>query len=149
MIRISKLADYAIVIMNNIAASSTDLPSAKEIASAVRLAEPTVSKLLKTLTKHQLLLSKRGVNGGYELAKPAAEITIADIIEAIDGEIVLTGCDNKTEHCSIVSSCTVSHNWRRISTKIRDALRQISLEEMQHEIPEHTIQFDFKKRASQ
>lgn len=148
MIRISKLADYAIVIMNNIAASTTALPSAKGIASAVHLAEPTVSKLLKTLTKHQLLVSKRGVNGGYELARPATEITVADIIEAIDGEIVLTGCDNKTEHCSIVSSCTVSHNWRRISTNIRDALNKITLEDMQHEIPEHMIQFDFKKRVS-
>lgn len=148
MIKISKLADYAILVMSSIAAHPNDLLSAKDIALDTRLTETTVSKLLKILTRHQLLLSQRGVNGGYGLTRPTAQITLAEIIEAVDGKIAMTECDKTHGCCAVETHCTVSSNWQKISSAIRNVLVGISLSDMQHNIPENVIQFDFKKRIT-
>lgn len=145
MLKISKLADYAILVMNSIAIHPTSLLSAKDIALDTKLSEPTVSKLLKILTKHNLLISQRGAKGGYELTRPSEFVTITEIIEAIDGEIAMTECDKSDGCCSVATHCKVSNNWQRISSAIRNALTKISLSDMQQDLSESKIQFDFKK----
>jgi FeS assembly SUF system regulator len=147
MLRISKLADYAILVMSSIA-SHQHLLSAKDIASDTKLAEPTVSKLLKLLARSNLLQSERGAKGGYKLIRPTANITVLQIIEAIDGRIAMTECDKENSYCAIETICTVSKNWQKISGAIRNALKEISLADMQAEIPETKIHFDFKRRAT-
>lgn len=148
MLKISKLADYAIVIMNTIATEPNTLHSAPDIATKTTIKEPTVSKLLKMLTQANLLNSQRGTNGGYGLAQPANTITVASIIEAIDGKIAMTECDKNNSCCAVAPSCTVSSNWQKISRAIRNALSDISLADMQHDIPEKTIRVDFKRKIS-
>ncbi len=149
MLKISKLADYAILVMGSVSAHSNKLLSAKDIAIDTHLTEPTVGKLLKLLTKQHLLNSERGVKGGYKSAHPANAITVAEIIEAVDGKIAMIECDKSDSCCAVESICTVSSNWQKISSGIREALAGISLADMQHEIPEAMIQFDFKKRLTQ
>ena len=149
MLKISKLADYAILVMSSISSQNDKILSAKDIAVETQLTEPTVGKLLKILTKHQLLSSERGVKGGYKSVRPANKITIAEIIEAVDGKIAMIECDKINSGCTVESICTVSSNWQKISSAIRNALTDISLADMQHEIPESIIQFDFKKRIKQ
>lgn len=145
MLKISKLADYAILLMTTIV-SSNKILSAKDIAAQIHLAEPTVSKLLKILTKQGFLISERGVNGGYRSANPATEINIAEIIEAIDGKIAIIECSKNQGDCTVASSCKVSRNWQKISTAIRNCLIEISLSDLQTDLPKNPIHFDLRKR---
>ena len=87
MIRLSRLADYGIVIVTHLARRSDRQQNAAEIAAATRIPQPTVSKILKTLARADMLLSHRGARGGYGLARGAGEITVAEIIEVLDGPI--------------------------------------------------------------
>ena len=142
MLRISKLADYTIVIMNEIAGNSNPLLSAKDIAGTTHLTETTVSKLLKLLVKANLLISQQGAKGGYQLARPAKDMTLAQIIAVMDGEIAMTECDRIDGCCSVEKHCTISSNWRRISHAIRDALSNISLADMNTPLPQPIVQFN-------
>tara|TARA_R110000868_G_scaffold8205_7_gene42796 strand:+ start:116437 stop:116892 length:456 start_codon:yes stop_codon:yes gene_type:complete len=146
MLRISKLADYAIVVMNELASTDDDLLSAADISTNTKIPEPTVGKILKALARDELLTSTRGAKGGYQLAMDTTAINLVQIISAIDGEIALTECDKETSACSVQASCTVSHNWQRISHAIREALAGISLADMKQPIPESVIQFKIKDK---
>ena len=141
MIRLSKLADYGIVIMTQLArhAGSGDvLPlSAHRLAEETSIPHPMASKILKLLTQANLVTSRRGASGGYELAGAVDSITMADIIEALDGPIAITECvDEESNSCGIELLCPARTNWQRINGAIREALNGISLEEMTGQIPE-------------
>jgi len=123
------MADYAVVIM---AAASRHCGGAR--VSATQLAEetgvpaPTVQKLVSRLTAAGLLRSSRGVGGGLKLARPAAAITLADIIEAVEGPIALTACVEHGRHdCTLESACMVRPHWPLINETLRGALAQVSL----------------------
>jgi FeS assembly SUF system regulator len=136
VIKLSKLADYGIVIMMHLARPGGSQASAHEIALATRIPPPMASKILKALARGQLLRSQRGVKGGYELARPAGSITVAEIIEALDGPIAVTDCvDGAPGDCVIESLCPARTNWERINTAIRDALGEVTLAEMANAIP--------------
>jgi FeS assembly SUF system regulator len=128
MLRISRLTDYATVILASLAGGS--LASAAEIAERTRIGVPTVSKLLKELQHAGLVHSVRGARGGYQLARPAATINAAEIIDAVEGPVALTECAGGAGHCGIESTCLVGHGWQRISRAIRSALVEVSLEEL-------------------
>lgn len=128
MLRISRLTDYATVILASLGGGG--LASAAEIALRTRIGLPTVSKLLKELQHAGLVRSLRGARGGYQLARPAAGITAADIIDAVEGPVALTECANGAGQCGIEATCQVGHGWQRISLSIRQALRDVSLEEL-------------------
>jgi FeS assembly SUF system regulator len=128
MLRISRLTDYATVILANLAGGS--LASAAEIADRTHIGLPTVSKLLKELQHAGLVLSVRGARGGYQLARPAASINAAEIIDAVEGPVALTECAGGAGNCGIESTCLVSNGWQRISRAIRRALADVSLEEL-------------------
>jgi FeS assembly SUF system regulator len=128
MLRISRLTDYATVILASLAGGR--LASAAEIAERTRIGLPTVSKLLKELQHAGLVRSVRGARGGYQLARPAASISAAAIIDAVEGPVALTECAGGSGNCGIESTCLVGHGWQRISRAIRRALLEVSLEEL-------------------
>ncbi len=128
MLRISKLTDYGTVVMVCLAKRSPALSSARDIAEATHLAIPTVSKLLKRLTTAGLLSSTRGVSGGYKLQRAASDISVAQIIYALDEQRGLTECSQKHDACSLHRVCHIQNNWRAISSAIESALESVSLE---------------------
>jgi FeS assembly SUF system regulator len=128
MLRISKLTDYGTVVMVCLAKRAPALSSARDIAEATHLQMPTVSKLLKRLTAAGLLLSTRGVTGGYRLQRDASEISVAQIIYALDGQRGLTECSQKQDACVLHRVCHIQNNWRAISAAIESALDSVSLE---------------------
>jgi len=131
MIRIGRLTDYGIVLMRHVAAHADRAHNASEIAAAAHLPAPTVSKLLRQLAREGLLASQRGVKGGYTLARPAEEISVAAIITALEGPIALTDCAAVEDpDCAHEPLCPVRSHWNRISLAIRDALEGVSLAEM-------------------
>ncbi|MEZ5846834.1 MAG: SUF system Fe-S cluster assembly regulator [Geminicoccaceae bacterium] len=142
MIRLSKIADYGIVMMTHLArerrAQGEDgsQSSAHEIAAATAIPPAMASKILKLLCKAELLRSQRGARGGYELARDAGAIDVAEIIQALDGPIAITACvEDGDGDCCIEALCPARTNWQKINGAIRDALADISLEDMAQSIP--------------
>lgn len=137
MIRLSKLADYGIVIMAHLARTPDRQQATSEIALATSVPQPMASKILKVLARAGLLVSHRGVHGGYSLQRDPDTITVAAIIEALDGPIALTECiEASTSECDIERLCIARTNWRRINEAIREALAGITLAEMAGAIPD-------------
>jgi FeS assembly SUF system regulator len=130
MLRVSKLSDYATVVLGHLAAAPGRVRPAADLAEAARLELPTVSKVLKLLGTAGLVESYRGVSGGYRLARPPAQISVAQIVEAIDGPIGMTECAVHAGQCSHEVHCGVRGPWQRISEVVVRSLRDISLAEM-------------------
>lgn len=130
MFRVSRLTDYATVVMALMAKRPEQLASAAQIADETHLELPTVSKLLKALSQAALLASFRGVHGGYRLARPADEISLADIVEAIEGPIGMTECSLAVGQCGREAICGVRGSWRQVSEVLGGALRAVSLTDM-------------------
>ena len=130
MLRVSKLTDYATVVMTVLAEAGGDVLSAQALAERARLELPTVSKLLKQLGHAGLVESFRGVNGGYRIARSPEAITVAEIVVAMEGPIGMTECSAHAGLCDHESHCGVRGNWQRISRVIEQALRNITLAEM-------------------
>jgi FeS assembly SUF system regulator len=127
MLKLAKLTDYATVVMTAIAADPARVHSAQELADSSRLPAATVSKLLKQLSKAGLIEATRGSQGGYRLTRSADQITVADVIDAVEGPIAVTRCSIHTGDCSIETSCGTRANWRLINTAIRQALEAVTL----------------------
>ncbi|MFH0943920.1 MAG: SUF system Fe-S cluster assembly regulator [Planctomycetota bacterium] len=132
MIRMTRQADYGIVLLTCFAQSEGGGPyNARELAGKVHLPVPMVAKILKGLAREGLLSSQRGVHGGYCLARPATEISVAEIIVALEGPIGITDCSSmETFSCDIAALCAVKSNWQTINLVVREALDQISLARM-------------------
>ena len=130
MLRISKLTDYATVILVRLAAEPARRLTAGQLALATHLAAPTVSKLLKQLHRRGLVNSTRGLHGGYLLARPPIEINAAQILDALEGPVALTECASSDSHCCIESSCLVGRAWQRVNLAIRRSLQEITLLEL-------------------
>ena len=134
MLRVSKLTDYATVVMTCLAAGE-GVMSAQALAERARLELPTVSKLLKQLAQAGLVASTRGINGGYRLARAAERISIADIVTAMEGPIGMTECSAHAGLCGHEPHCGVRVNWQRINQAIAGALAKVTLADMQHPPP--------------
>ena len=136
MIRLSRMADYGVVVMTHMAMRPHETETAHRIASATGLPEPAVAKLLKTFARDGLLESHRGVRGGYELARAAEDISVADVIAAVEGPIALTLCvDDHPGSCDVGSLCPIRGGWNRINAAMREALEGVSLAEMAFPVP--------------
>jgi FeS assembly SUF system regulator len=127
VLRISKLTDYATVILAQLAEDGVGLRAAGELADATGIGLPTVSKVLKELQRAGLVASTRGARGGYTLARPAASISAADIIDAVEGPVGLTECSTHPGQCSLEPTCRVGRSWQRVNVAIRRALGDIKL----------------------
>ncbi|OGT50454.1 MAG: SUF system Fe-S cluster assembly regulator [Gammaproteobacteria bacterium RIFCSPHIGHO2_12_FULL_41_15] len=131
MLKISRLADYASVILDTLASVPSEQGlSATVIAERVRLALPTVSKILKQLHDAEIVKSERGTHGGYALNKPTHKITLAAIITAIDGRPALTECSHEESTCQQDRHCALRGNWQLINFLMNDLLANVSLAQM-------------------
>ena len=130
MLRLSKMTDYGTVLLAHMAQRPAAVHTAPELAEATHLNSPTVSKLLKLLTKSGLLASQRGARGGYVLARAPGAISAADIIDAIEGGMGITECAGDHSSCAIEAHCDVGSAWQRINLAIHDALKSVSLAEL-------------------
>ena len=131
MLRISRLTDYGTLVLAHLSGNGETLTSAADVASAVGIAQPTVRKLLKSLAKSGLVISTRGAQGGYRLSRDAADISAADIIDALEGPVHITECSADDSHCDLESVCNVGGAWQRINIAIRRALGDINLHDLQ------------------
>jgi FeS assembly SUF system regulator len=130
VIRITKQTDYGIVLLTHLAATPERQVNAPELAAETRLPLPMVSKILKLLVREGVLLSHRGVKGGYGLARTPEEISMAEVISALEGPIAITECIDDHSGCSHEPFCAVRGRWHRINAALREALQGITLEEM-------------------
>jgi FeS assembly SUF system regulator len=130
MLRVTKLTDYATVVLSTLADAPERVHNATELAERAHLELPTVSKLLKTLTQAGLVQSFRGSAGGYRLARPASQISLIHIVEAIEGPLGMTECSGEHSSCEHETHCGVRSKWLRINDVVADALRGVSLAEM-------------------
>ena len=127
MLRITKLTDYAIVVLTHMARGGAASWTSREAAVTTGLPQPSVSKILKSLARAGLVKSERGAQGGYRLATRPTHVNIADIIDAVEGPISLTECSSTSDGCSYSGACGLESAWLRINTAVRTALANISL----------------------
>jgi FeS assembly SUF system regulator len=139
MLRISKLADYAIVVMQQLALQPELLQSATGLAEHTRVGVPTVSKLLKLLQEAGLVASVRGTSGGYKLARIAGQVTIAEVIAAIEGPVALTECSGEHSVCTQQKTCGTKGNWQLINAVVMNALNGITLADMAGSLAMHPL----------
>lgn len=129
MLRLSKKADYGLMAMKHLALRNSS-SSAREIAEQYDIPVELMAKVLQRLTRKGLLASQQGTRGGYALAKPATAITIADVIQAIDGPVTMTACSETDEKCGQYSKCNVRDPLWRIKERILAALSTCTISEM-------------------
>lgn len=135
MFRINKLTDYAAVLLVDMA-RTRQVRSAQQIAADTGVPLPTVAKVMKLLAKDSLVTSMRGASGGYGLGRDPADITVAHIIQAIEGPIALTSCvETAVEDCGIESLCPMHGLWNRVNNAVHDALSSVTLAEMSVDQP--------------
>lgn len=147
MIRLTNLADYAVVLMCEIA-NSPDRVSAQDLSMNTNIPVPTVSKILNALGRGALLVSHRGLKGGFALARPTDDISVADIIEAIDGPIALTHCTEPEEtDCGYTDICSMRPKWQVINGAVRGALEDVKLTALIQPISGKEIAAQFEARA--
>jgi FeS assembly SUF system regulator len=139
LIRISKLTDYASIVAVGLAKQPELSQSASEISTQLNLAYPTVSKVLKMLNEAGLVKSLRGALGGYSLARSANSITLADLIDAIEGVPGLTECSRHECECVHQKQCGLKHNWSVINTSMNMLLRSVTLGQMCDSLDIHTV----------
>ncbi len=130
MLRLSKLTDYAVVVLVRLSGDA-GVQTAPFLAQNTGIPEPTVAKVLKALAGSGLVASQRGARGGYRLARPLADIPVADVIEAIDGPIALTACVDGATGCESQGLCPMAGRWDPVNDAIHSALTSITLADMQ------------------
>ena len=131
MFRLNRLTDYAVVVMTQMTNRPDEVRTAPQIANDTGIPLPTVAKLLNALARDSLVVSHRGAAGGYTLGRPAEEISVAEIIQVLEGPIALTACvEGSGNHCEVECLCPMRGNWDRVNQAIYDALSQVTLGEM-------------------
>ncbi|MCA9783439.1 MAG: SUF system Fe-S cluster assembly regulator [Calditrichaeota bacterium] len=131
MLRISRQTDYGVFLMTIFGREEVGkLISARDLVARTQLPLPMVSKILKGLARNGILESQRGVHGGYYLSRPADQLSVSEIIEAIDGPIAITECVDEETGCRFKSVCPMHSNWSRINMAIASALSDVTLAQM-------------------
>lgn len=131
MIKLSKMTDYAVILLADMVNRNHELVNATTLAQATKLPEPTVSKILKALARYDIIASTRGANGGYALNRQPTEINMADIITALEGPISLTDCvEGKSANCERANTCTMKGKWNPVNQAMQSALENVSLQQM-------------------
>lgn len=132
MIKIAKLTDYAVVLLGWLGrVQDSAAVSAALLSQETGFPEPTVAKVLKKLAQAKLVVSERGVSGGYRIARPASAISIRDVIEALDGPIAIASCvDAADMTCQAASICVSRGRWNPVNEVIRKALSDITVQDM-------------------
>ena len=131
MMKLSKMTDYAVIILAELAQDSEKRLSASAIALVTQLPEPTVSKILKLLARENIVQSTRGVNGGYALTRNPENISIAHVVTATEGPLTLTACvDQDNDCCERTRDCSMRGKWTPVNQAMTHALESVSLHQM-------------------
>lgn len=130
MLRVSRLTDYALVLLTRLAQCGDRPQTAQALAAATHLHLPMTSKSLKKLCQEGLVSSRRGQQGGYTLARKPADISIVEIVESMEGPIALAPCESGELLCDIHRSCQIRPHWHLINSRLRAELAQLSLAEL-------------------
>lgn len=130
MLRVTKMTDYASMLLACLAQAPAKVHSASELAEQTRLELPTVSKVLKPLSRAGLIAAFRGSQGGYRLAKPAAQISLYEVVEAMEGRLGMTECSGEHSQCEHEPHCGMQNHWQKINDVIGDALKAVSIAEL-------------------
>ena len=130
MIKLAKLTDYAVVVLGEMS-RQPGVHTVAQLATRTGVPEPTVAKLMKTLTRDRLVRSQRGAAGGYVLGRAAEDVSMADIVVALEGPIALTACvDGASGGCGVESLCAMRGGWDKLNRAIRTALEEVTLADM-------------------
>lgn len=130
MLRITRLTDYATVILAHMASAPAQVCSAKSLSDNMKIGLPTVSKILKMLSARSIVLATRGAEGGYRLFQSPESVTLVDILAAMEGPVALTECAMAGHHCLQAHDCGVQGHWQRINEVVMTALRQVTLADL-------------------
>ena len=131
MFKLNRMTDYAIVVLGALAHRQGEILATAQLAELTGLSQPTVAKVAKTLMAADLLETQRGVHGGYRLAQPAAATSLVQIVEAMEGPIAVNDCvDGAQAPCAVSNSFFMSRNWNRVNLAVRNALSDLSLEDL-------------------
>jgi len=131
MIKLSKMTDYGVVIMSEMARVPGRVLTAPDISLHTGLTVPTAAKILRVLAKGKMLVSHRGAHGGYELTARPAEISIAEIVRAMEGPVAVTSCvDESNDDCSVEECCPMRGGWEKINRALNAALEEVTLADM-------------------
>ena len=136
MLRLSKKADYALLAMRHLAAhAERDAMPARELAEAYDIPSELLAKVLQQLVRARLLESHQGIRGGYGLGQPAAQISVADVIQAIDGPLTVTACSDTDHSCDQYAKCNIRDPLWKIKDRIISALAATSVAELAVDLP--------------
>lgn len=131
MLRLNRMTDYAILVLGVLHTRRGVTLSSGQIAEAAQLTQATSAKVIKALVAAELVQTQRGIRGGCQLSRPVSKISIAEVVEAIEGPIALTACvDGAEEPCSVQKGCFMGGNWNRVNTALREALLSVSLADL-------------------
>lgn len=132
MIKLSKLSDYAIVVLSRLAAGRGEVLTTSVLSEETGIPEPTVSKVLKLLSKQKIVESVRGANGGYVMQRCPTDITVAELIVALEGPIALTACVGDQDHteCMIDTLCPLKTGWQKVNSVVKQALDSVALADL-------------------
>lgn len=140
MLRLSKKADYALIAMRHLAAAEPgSSSSAREIAESYAIPPELLAKVLQRLVRSKLLVSVQGTRGGYKLGRPAHQMTVADVIQAIDGPVAVTACSPTNHTCEQFEHCEIRDPLWKIKSRIVDALATVSLAELAEPPATHVV----------
>jgi FeS assembly SUF system regulator len=150
MIRLSRLSDYAIVLMCEMASSRDETFSARKLHETTHISQSAIMKILKLLAIDGLVISARGARGGYSIASEPGEISILDIVKAIDGPVSVTLCTHNTtdEPCAFEAHCAAKSGWGMVNLALQDTLSRFSIADFlaSHAAQHHKntgVQYDF------
>jgi Rrf2 family protein len=137
MLKLTKKADYGLMALKYLAEHpDKQALSAKDVADAYGIPAQLLAKILQSLTRHGMLKSHAGMNGGYALARDASEISAYEVIHAIDGPFFITSCTKGTKSCDLTPSCTIKEPLARVNDTIAGVLKSISIQDLaEHEQP--------------
>lgn len=132
MLRISKLTDYGVLVLNELADVGAVQLSSEELAAKTGLSMPTVRKVMKALVDSGLVLAQRGARGGYRLSRAAAQIRILDVVQAFEGPVALTECSSDEDLCDITASCSLSSSWGGVNQLLIKVLTRVTLQDIRN-----------------
>ncbi len=133
MLKLSKMADYGLLLLSQMSEEST-LVSTAQLADKANLSESTVAKLMRLLVKAEIVTSIRGVQGGYKLSRDPSDVSAEDVITAIDGSNALTACtEDGADECILIQRCQSNYRLHKINGAVKSALQGISLKDLSYE----------------
>ena len=140
MLKLSKKADYALIAVRHLASHRSEVSlSASDIAEAYGISAPLLAKVLQRLAKNGLVTARHGSSGGYQLARNPKEISALDVINAVDGPIVITSCITNHGNCDQSLKCTIREPLRRVNDSIAQVLRSVTISQMTEDSPESEL----------